>query len=78
MPREDAVQKGRRYVAEGRLLVIAVEGDHVAAVCRGGGEFYRLGHTPRRDWWCSCPAHTRCAHLNALMLVTVRHRGESP
>lgn len=70
------MEKGRRYVSEGRLLVEAVEGDHIAAVCRGGGEFYRLGHTPRRGWHCSCPAKTTCAHVHALMLVTVRHRRE--
>ena len=61
MSREDAVAKARRYLAEGRLLVTGVSGDHVTAACRGDGEIYRLGHNPGDGWWCSCPARTdRC------------------
>lgn len=78
MPREGAIEKGRRYVSEGRLTVTAVEGDYIAAECRGGGEVYRLIHTPRAGWRCDCPARTRCAHVVALQLVTIRNRRETP
>lgn len=75
MPRETVVEKGRRYVSEGRLIVTAIEGDHIAARCRGGGRAYALGHTPLRGWHCSCPARTTlCAHLHALQLVVVTNR----
>jgi hypothetical protein len=46
MTRETTASKGARYLAEGRLIVTAVDGDHVAATCRGDGEIYELGHTP--------------------------------
>lgn len=74
MPREDARTKGVRYLAEGRLIVEAVEGDFVLARCRGNGAIYACGHTPRRGWWCDCAAKTHCSHLWALMTVTVRRR----
>lgn len=68
--RESAEAKGRRYLAEGRLLVERVVGNHVVATCRGGGAVYRLGFDPaRREWRCTCPARSRCAHLIALQLV---------
>lgn len=65
--------KARRYLAEGRLIVRQVSGDHVAAVCRGDGAMYRLGHDPDLGWHCTCPARRdACAHLHALRLVTTR------
>jgi uncharacterized Zn finger protein len=70
--RESAAVKGRRYLVEGRLTVERVERDLVVGSCRGdSGEKYTVGFDGR-DWHCSCPAHTRCSHLVALMLVTVR------
>jgi uncharacterized Zn finger protein len=73
MTRESAEVKARRYLGECRLTVISVAGDSVTAVCRGSGDVYNLGHRPRAGWYCSCPAKTgRCAHLLALMSVTVR------
>jgi hypothetical protein len=75
--RETIEAKARRYLGEGRLVVTAVDGDLVTAVCRGQGEQYDLGHDPRRPggWWCSCPVRTgKCAHLLALQSVTVRRR----
>ncbi len=72
--RENAYEKGRRYVLEARLLVDHVDGHTIRATCRGGGEIYRLGYD-RGGWWCSCPARTTCSHLTALMLVTVRPTG---
>jgi hypothetical protein len=68
--REDAAAKGRRYLVEGRLVVEAVDGNHIAASCRGNGALYQLGYV-RGGWHCDCPARSRCAHLVALMTVTV-------
>jgi hypothetical protein len=72
MSRETIAAKAVRYLTEGRLVVSFVSGDHVAAVCRGDGELYRLGHHIRRGWWCDCAARRDCAHLIALRLVTIR------
>jgi uncharacterized Zn finger protein len=72
MTRESVESKGRRYLLESRLTVVLVGGDVVRATCRGSGELYELGHTPGRGWWCNCPARAQCAHLLALMAVTVR------
>jgi hypothetical protein len=70
--RESAEARGCRYVAEGRLTVEHVDGDAVHASCRGSGALHCVGWDRARGWWCSCPARTRCAHLRALQLVTVR------
>lgn len=70
MSRESAALKARRYLTEGRLLVLRVDGPIIRAACRGDGQVYRLGHDPRHGWRCDCPARTRdCAHLLALRLV---------
>ena len=72
MPRENAHDKGRRYLVEGRLQIKAVSERHVTAICRGdSGELHTVtgNHTA---WTCSCPAHGRCSHLTALQLVTLR------
>jgi uncharacterized Zn finger protein len=69
MPRENAQAKGRRYLAEGRLLVDRVDSDEIRARCRGGGAVYELG-LERGEWFCNCPALTTCSHLIALQLVT--------
>ena len=72
--------KAKRLLAEGRLVVRRVEkrtdgrgGSLIVASCRGdSGAEYDLGYDPWRDQWrCTCPARGRCAHLTALMLVTV-------
>lgn len=71
--RESAAVKSARYLAEGRLTITLVSGDHVTAVCKGSGESYQLGHEPGRGWHCDCPARSNaCAHLLALQSVTVR------
>ncbi len=71
MPRESAAMKGRRYVTEGRLLLIEVTDQQIRARCRGNGAIHQLGHNGADGWWCSCPAVRTCAHLEALRLVTV-------
>ncbi len=65
-----ATEKGRAYVAEGRLIVRRLD-EHagiVEADCRGDGSVWHLGYD-ERGWWCSCPARSRCSHLRALGLV---------
>jgi hypothetical protein len=67
--RENALNKGRRYVCEGRLVVRAVDDRNAHAECRGDGAIYKVGFTDGR-WTCDCPALTRCSHQYALGLVT--------
>lgn len=77
MTRENVDDKGRRLLVEGRLVVERVQGELIVATCRGdSGEVYRLGFDPvRAEWRCTCPAKTRCSHLVALQLVTVKRGG---
>jgi uncharacterized Zn finger protein len=77
--RESAAQKGRRYLAEGRLTVVEIGPAVVRAYCKGDGRMWRLGWW-RGRWGCSCPALTdRCAHLLALRLVVLEPvAGEQP
>lgn len=75
--REAARDKGLRYLAEGRLIVQEVVPRRIRATCRGTGSTYRLGFDANTaEWWCSCPARTRCAHLWALETVTINPTGE--
>jgi hypothetical protein len=69
--RENAQAKGRRYLAEGRLIVERVDASGIRAICRGMGAVYSLGYENER-WYCACPALGLCAHLKALQLVTRR------
>jgi len=76
---ENAQDKGRRLLTEGRLIIERVDSTgYVQATCRGdSGEVYHLGFDPgRAQWRCTCPARSRCAHLVALQLVTVRQTEE--
>ena len=73
--RESAASKAVRYLGEARLTVEQVDNDLIRAVCRGSGAIYDVGWTPAFGWSCSCPAKTRCAHMLALMAVTVRDQG---
>ena len=41
--RENAQMKGKKYVAEARLLVDHVADGEVRARCKGDGAIYRLG-----------------------------------
>lgn len=70
--RESAFNKAKRYLVEGRLLVVTVDENRIAALCRGDGRLYSLGLDPR-GWHCDCLAQTdQCAHLRALRLVTIQ------
>jgi uncharacterized Zn finger protein len=72
MTRETVTDKSARYLAEARLTVLRVDGDDVLAICRGSSRMYQLGHDRASGWWCNCPARAQCAHLLALMAVTLR------
>lgn len=75
MPRENAAERAKRYLGEGRLYVRLVGPDGISAFCRGDGEWYRLGYRDGQ-WFCSCPAVSRdCAHLRGLRLITTRPGG---
>lgn len=74
--REPARDRGRRLVAEARLVLRRVDETEILALCRGdSGEMHELGYHPRGGWWCSCEARTQCAHLYALQLVTIAPGG---
>lgn len=70
MTREAAAVKAGRYLLEGRVVLLEVTVDTVAAVVRGDAALHRVDLDGRRGWRCSCPARTRCAHLLAVGLVT--------
>ena len=69
--RENAAQKGRRYLCEGRLVVRAFDeaAGTVRADVRGAGAVYAVRRTRDSGWRCTCPARGTCAHLTALQLV---------
>ena len=68
---ESAAVKARRYLTEGRILVIEVAVDRIATLCRGDTGLYSLGYSTG-DWACDCPARTRgCSHLCPLRPVIV-------
>ncbi len=69
MSREDAVAKARRYLAEGRLLVTGVSGDHVTAACRGDGEIYRLATTPATAGGVPAPPALTTASRDGRILI---------
>jgi hypothetical protein len=73
--RENALSKGRRYAAEGRLVVRSLNLEGARAECRGDGTIYALGFEDGR-WWCSCQARGRCSHQYALGLVTALEVGD--
>jgi hypothetical protein len=72
--RESLREKALRYISEGRLQVVLVNGERIEANVRGTDTTHRVGYQ-RGGWWCSCEAHRfgqRCSHLAALQLVTRR------
>ncbi len=71
--RENAQDKARRYLAEGRLIVRRVDGPYVLAYVRGDGVLHRV-ETHAEIGTCTCPARGRCSHLYAVGLVTATTR----
>ena len=75
--RENAADKARRYLTEGRVTITAVKGPRVVAFVRGDGAVWRC-EVHGSDWVCACPAKGRCAHLIAVGLVTAPTTGYGP
>jgi hypothetical protein len=74
--REDFRARGRRLVAEGRLVLRRVNETEILALCKGdSGSIHELGWHLRGGWWCGCSARTTCGHLVALQLVTIAPGG---
>jgi hypothetical protein len=74
MIREPLDAKALRYIREGRLRVVLVDGERIEARVRGSDAEHVVGYR-RGGWWCDCQAHRfgrRCSHLHALQLVTIR------
>ncbi len=67
--RENAPSKARRYLTEGRVVLVTVTTEAVAAVVRGDAALHRVDYDGRRGWRCTCPALGRCSHLLAVGLV---------
>lgn len=64
-PRENAEDKGRRYLLDGRLVVqVVARPGHFSATVRGNGEIYLVTYG-RGGWHCTCPARSLCCHLVA-------------
>jgi hypothetical protein len=77
MSRENAAEKARRIVAEGRLVLHRVDEDDGLAVgsVRGDAEIWNVG-CDETGWWCSCQARGRCSHQLAVgLVVAVGRRG---
>jgi uncharacterized Zn finger protein len=69
MVRESAEVKGRRYLVEGRVIVVRVSDDRVLARVRGDGRIYPVIFE-EGVWSCPCPARTdQCSHMKAVRLV---------
>lgn len=67
-PRENFREKGRRYLIEGRVLIHAVTPHGVvAATVRGDSGLWKVTYT--NTWECTCPAKSRCSHVEAVSLV---------
>jgi hypothetical protein len=72
--RENKRTKAARLLVTGRLRILRVDSDYIAAECKGdSGEVYSLGFKDGL-WTCSCLARTDCSHMNALWAVTAVRR----
>jgi hypothetical protein len=77
--RENAESKARRYLAEGRVRIVACDeaAGTIMAQVRGSGAVYAAGHGAK-GWSCDCAAKSKnCAHILALKLISVLEPGES-
>ena len=77
MARENAEDKGRRLLAEGRLRVklAGYPGRFpIVAECVGdSAETYVVAFdNDEQAFTCTCPAKQRCSHIVALALVVMR------
>jgi uncharacterized Zn finger protein len=72
--RENAMQKGLRYLAQARVRILEAHEDEglLSAEVRGNGSIYIVCHEPEMGWSCTCPAKTiACAHVLACQQVVV-------
>lgn len=77
--RENAADKARRLLVEGRVRVTFVSEKSwlIRAEVRGdSGQVYVVDHGMSQEarWTCDCPARTDCSHLKAVWLVTAVQR----
>jgi uncharacterized Zn finger protein len=71
---ENAHDKGRRLLVEGRVVIRHVGEHHIVAHVRGDSAEVYVVAGASRGWSCSCPALGRCSHLVAVQLVTLTPR----
>ena len=67
--RESAYVKSRRYLVEGRVILVRVTTSTALAHVRGDGAVHTVIAAPH-IWTCTCPARGRCCHQLAVGLVT--------
>ncbi len=75
MTRENAYDKGRRYLCEGRVIVRRVDETGIEATVRGTGELYKVAWSRSAHWRCNCQSVAWCSHMYAVALCTVRPDG---
>jgi hypothetical protein len=70
--RENVMAKAQRYLAEGRIRILACNEDDgtILADVRGTGASYTVERDGER-WRCYCSARGECCHILALKFVTV-------
>ncbi len=73
--RENAAEKAKRYLCEGRVIITSVAGEHIRATCRGDGELHHV-EIHGDDRRCTCLARGRCSHIAAVGLVTATNHRE--
>jgi uncharacterized Zn finger protein len=72
VPREDARTRARRFLAEGRVMIVRAGPSGTLGVVRGdSGALRRVTWTPGRGWRCDCPAMQQCAHGFAVASVVL-------
>ena len=65
MTRENAPTKARRLLTEGRVVVTRIDTYRIDAQVRGdSAALYRVAYLGGQ-WHCTCPARTRCSHVQA-------------
>jgi hypothetical protein len=77
--RENVLEKARRYLGEGRLVIRELDehGGTALADVRGGGAIWTVARD-ESGWSCNCKARRNCCHIEALRLVTALEPREAP
>jgi len=76
--KEQSLERGRRYALENRVRIVESGDSTIIASCEGsGGNVYRQTISLREsakgalilvDSRCTCPVHTNCKHIAAVLL----------